>query len=111
MTSKKPEQLIRLYKIDEDGSLYDAKEDFDLADFCGIIPRVGDLILSRWLRGAFYEDSEDAREKARLWQHRTVHVVETVYFRSDKRDSDEDDSWVVLVVKDRSMTEAEQALL
>ena len=68
MTSKKPEQLIRLYKIDGDESLYDTNENFDLADYCGTIPRVGDLILSGWLRGAFYEDAEDAREKARLGQ-------------------------------------------
>ena len=38
-------------------------------------------------------------------------AVEDVYFRPDKRYADDEDSWVVLVVKERQMTEAEWALL
>ena len=109
MTNKEPQQLIRLYKVDDEGNLYDDREDFDLADFGGTIPRVGDLIVSREVTNV--HGPEEAREKAFLWQHRIVHVVEAVYFRPDKRHSDQDDSWVVIVVKDRRMTEAEQALL
>ena len=110
MTDQKPQQLVRVYKRDDKGNLYDDREDFAIADFCGTIPRVGDLIVSRWLRGAA-SDAEDAHEKAGLWENRTVQLVEAVYFRPDKRNSDEDNSWVVLVVKDRQMTEAEWALL
>ena len=109
MTKEEPQQLIRLYKVDDEGNLYDAKEDFDLPAFGGTIPRVGDLIVSREVRDV--HDPEEAREKAYLWQHRIVQVVEAVYFRPDKWDSYQDDSWVVIVVKDRQMTEAEQALL
>ena len=109
--AKESELLIRLYKRDDEGKLYNGKEDFDVADFCGVIPRVGDFIVSRWLRNT--RSAEHAREVAQLWEHRTVHVVEAVYFRPDKRSDPEgkDDSWVVLVVRDRQMTEEEWALL
>ena len=75
----------------------------DLSDFCGAVPRVGDFIVSRWLR--------DSKVEAGLWSNRTIQVVEAVYYRPDKRNKDEDDSWVVLVVKERPMTEAEEDLL
>lgn len=101
--TKTPEQFIRIYKKDSDGKLYDEREDFDVSDFCGVIPRVGDFIVSRWLR--------NAKEEGRAWHNRTVHVVEAVYYRPDKRDKPTDDSWVVLVVRDRQMTEEEQELL
>ncbi len=106
---KEPQHLIRVYKRDDEGNLYDDREDFTIADFGGAVPRVGDLIVSREVRGIV--GPEEARGKARLWEHRTVQVVEAVYFRPDKRDSEKDDSWVVIVVKDRQMTEAEWALL
>ena len=46
-----------------------------------------------------------------MWSNRTVHVVEAVYYRPDKRTLDADDSWVVLVVHDRQMKEEEAELL
>ncbi|MYK60135.1 MAG: hypothetical protein F4027_16585, partial [Rhodospirillaceae bacterium] len=104
MTNEGPQQLIRVYKRDDEGNLYDDREDFTIEDFCGTVPRVGDMIVSRWLRDT--SGAEDAREKARLWEHRTVQVVEAVYFRPDKRNSEQDNSWVVIVVRDRQMTEA-----
>ena len=110
MTVSQPQKLIRIYQRDEGGSLYDTREDFTIENFCGTVPRVGDMIVSRQLRG-YVEDAEDALEKAGLWQHRTVLTVEAVYFRPDKRNSERSDSWVVIVVKDRQMTEAEWNLL
>ena len=101
--TKTPEQLIRIYKKDPDGVLYDAREDFYVSDFCGVIPRVGDLIVSRWLR--------DSSKDGRVCSNRTIHVVEAVYYRPDKRTSDADTSWVVLVVRDRQMNEEEAELL
>ena len=101
--------FVRVYREDDEENLYDTGETLDLADFCGTVPRAGDLIVSgevRWATGA-----DDARQKARLWGHRTVWVVKSVYLRPDKRGSDQDDSWAVIVVKDRPMTEAEQELL
>ena len=105
--SKAPQQLIRLYQRDEDGMLYDAREDFTIEDFCGNVPRVGDLIVSRWLR----DSRPEARAEEQAWKNRTVLVVEAVYFRPDKRNDESDDSWVVIVVTERRMTEAEWALL
>ena len=98
-----PEQLIRIYKKDPAGTLHDAGEDFCVSDFCGVVPRVGDFIVSRWLR--------DSSEEARVWSNRTIYVVAAVYYRPDKRTSDADDSWVVLVVHDRQMNKEEAALL
>lgn len=98
-----PRQLIRIYKKDADGTLYDDREDFCVSDFGGIVPRVGDFIVSRWLR--------DSRDEDRGHSNRTIQVVEAVYYRPDKRHSDADDSWVVLVVRDRQMTEDEEGLL
>ena len=101
--SKTPEQRLRIYKKDPDGNLHDAREDFCVSDFCGVVPRVGDFIVSRWLR--------DSSEEGLVWSNRTIHVVEAVYFRPDKRTSDVDDSWVVLVVHDRQINEEEAELL
>ena len=98
-----PERLIRIYKKDPNGNLHDAGEDFCVSDFCGVVPRVGDFIVSRWLR--------DSSEEGRVWSNRTIHVVDAVYYRPDKRTSDADDSWVVLVVHDRQMNEEEAGLL
>ena len=97
------EQLIRIYKKDTDGNLYDAKEDFRVSDFCGVVPRVGDFIVSGELRVL--------SEEPQLWANKTIRVVEAVYYRPDKRRSDHDDSWVVLVVNDRQMAEEEAGLL
>ena len=101
--TKTPEQFIRIYKKDPDGNLHDAGEDFCVSDFCGAVPRVGDFIVSRWLR--------DSSDEGRVWSNRSVYVVEAVYYRPDKRNSDTDDSWVVLVVHDRQMKEEEAGLL
>ena len=90
---------------DEDGRLYDCKEDLDVAtELAGTIPRVGECIVSRWLR--------NSREDAYLWSNRTVLVVEAVYYRPDKiRDENAEHAWVALVVQERPMTEEEWALL
>ena len=68
-----------------------------------------DLIVSQEVRGAV--GAEDAREKARLWEHRLVWVVKAVYFRPDKRIKLEHDAWTVIVVEERPMTKAEWGLL
>lgn len=113
-----PGQFIRIYMRDDEGNLYDTKETLTPLDFCGAIPRAGDCIVSPWLRD--YQSPADADEKAkrldalehgRLWYHRSIRIVEAVYYRPDKRHADEDDAWVVLVVKERPMTESEWALL
>ena len=57
-----PEQRIRIYKKDPDGNLHDAGEVFCVSDFCGVVPRVGDFIVSRWLR--------DSSEEGRVWSNR-----------------------------------------
>ena len=98
-----PEQLIRVYMKDDEGNLYDTRESLDNVDFCGSAPRVGDMIVSPWLR--------NSNEEARLWSNRTVQIVEAVYFLPGKRRKPKDDAWAVIVVKERQMTEAEWALL
>ena len=104
-----PSRFIRIYRRDDEGNLYDDRETFALDDFGGTIPRVGEFIVSRWLRNT--NSTEHARQAGRLWEHRTVAIVEAVYHRPDKRDSEKDDIWVVLVLRDRPMEESEQALI
>ena len=97
------EQCIRFYKRDDEGELFDTRDDCTIDDVCGTVPRVGDLIVSRWLR--------DSKEEPRVWWNRTVSEVEAVYFLPYKRRKESDDAWVVVVIKDRQMTEAEWSLL
>ena len=98
------DRLIRLYRKADDGNLHDTGQTLDVdKEFCGSLPRVGDLIVSRWLR--------NSKEDARLWSNRSVLVVEAVYYRPDKHLAETSDSWVVLVVSERMMTEQEWALL
>ena len=104
----KPERFIRLYEMGDDEVLHDDRETFTLDDFCGAIPRVGDSIVSRWLRPGHGEDVE---HEGNLWHNRTVMEVVSVYFRPDRRDKDEDAGWVCVVVKKRQMKEAEWNLL
>ena len=101
--TNKLEQSIRIYMKDSDGNLHDAKEDFLVSDFCGAVPRVGEFIVSRWLR--------DSKEESRIWSNRNVYNVEAVYYRDEKRNPGIGDSWVMLVVRDRPMTEQEWGLL
>ena len=98
-------RLVRLYERDEDGRLYDRKEDLDVAtELAGAIPRVGEFIVERWLRAS--------REPANHRSNRSVLVVEAVYYRPDKISGrDDEHSWVVLVVRPRCMTDEEGALL
>ena len=37
---------IRLYVQDENGRLLDEREEYELPDFCGVVPVVGDLIVN-----------------------------------------------------------------
>ena len=110
-TIDRPKRLVRLYGRDEDGRLYDRKEDLDVAtELAGAIPRVGDSIVSRWLTGT--QSAEHAKEVRGLWEHREVYEVEAVYYRPDKiGDEESDHPWVVLVVRPRPMAEEERALL
>lgn len=104
-----PEQMIRVYKVDERGHLYDARETIDIEDFCGTVPRVGDMIVSPAMTNV--NESDEPHKRDLHWENRIVQVVKAVYFRPDKRGGSESDAWAVLVVKDRQMTEAEWALL
>ena len=77
MSEAKPIRLARLYMKDEEGRLYDCKEDLDVAtELAGVIPRVGEFIVSRWLRNSHIASN--------LWANRTVLVVEAVYYQPDK---------------------------
>ena len=98
-----PERIIRIYKRFPDGNLFDARDEFDVADLCGAIPRVGEYIVSPYLR--------DSKEDGRLWSNRTIYVVEAVYYRPDVRNPDNDNSWIVLVVHERPMTKEEAELV
>lgn len=101
----KPEMLIRIYKRDDEGKLSDDRQDYSTDDFCGAVPRVGDFIVSPEVRNI------GEGGKSYWWENRIIQVVEAVYLRPDKRTKPESDSWVCVVVSERSMTEAEQALL
>ena len=97
------EAFVRIYEKDEDGRLADTRETFEASDFANGLPRVGECIVSRWLR--------DKAEETRWWGNRSVYVVTDVYHLPHKRTAESDDSWTVLVVRTRPMKEAEQDLL
>ena len=59
---------------------------------------------------SFQDGCATQATKAGCGPIRTVYVVEAVYYRPDKRNSDADDSWVVLVVHDRQMKEEAELL-
>ena len=79
----------------------------EIEDFGGMVLRVGDRILSRWLRNS----QGNPREEGRSWEHRTVLVVEAVYFLPEKRQHADDTGYTAIVVQERGMTEEEWALL
>lgn len=98
------ERFVRIYRQDEDGTIYDTREDLDVEmELSGSIPRVGDFIVSRWLR--------NSKEDGRLWSNRTILRVEAVYYRPDKITEHAKDPWVILVVSERQMQEGEAELL
>ncbi len=99
-----PERFVRIYQKQDNGTIHDTGETIDVeAEFGGSIPRVGDFIVSRWVR--------NGSEEARLWSNRTVCRIEAVYYRPDKATENATDSWVVLVVSERQMKEEEAGLL
>lgn len=96
-------RLARIYQRSVEGDLIDDRETYDLDDFGGTVPRVGELIISPWLKNTVGEK--------RSWDDREVYVVEAVYYRPDKRRDKDSDAWVILVVRPRLMEEHEEALL
>ncbi len=98
------ERFVRIYKKGEDGNLFDTRAGFSESDVWRSVPRVGEIIVSPFLR--------HSKGEPRDYTNRTVYVVEQVYYRPDKRGrSDDDDSWICLLVSERPMRESEWALL
>ena len=99
---KVPKCLIRVYREYDRGFVDDRRETLDLAEFCGVVPRVGDRIVSPYIR--------DKHLDIEPWKRRSIWTVTAVYWRPDMRIKEDDASWVVLVVKERPMEEGEQEL-
>ena len=104
-------ELARRIAVRHDGNLYDDHETMSFDEFGGAVPRVGEFIVEGWLENIAIAEDRDPRKLGKLWRHRTVSVVDAVYYRPDQRESEDDDVWVVLVLRMRSMVESEQALL
>ena len=94
--------VVRIYKKDHQGRLYDDQEEWQLEDLGGTVPRVGEFLISPKVRG---RDVEGV-----LAENKTVQIVEAVYYETHKRTIDHEIAWIVLVVTDRPMKQEEQAL-
>ena len=90
---------IRLYGIDEDG-LYDRKEDYDLEDFGGAVPSVGDRILDPGVPGM--KPPLDRRD----YRNRKMLEVRSRYFYPLAHG--DETAYVMLVVSPRPVSEDEQ---
>lgn len=89
---------IRIYFEDAHGAIEDAQLDYDLSDFGGVIPSAGDVIFSPWVDPAGVRGQIEARA---MW------MVQRRVF--NPRDMGGD--YVVLVVRERPLTEGEAGLM
>lgn len=93
-----PQTAIRLHYVtqDHDGHevFEDAKEEYDLGDFGGVLPAVGDLIVSPWV-----VEGRDRRNPA----NRSVYEVLHRYFQPVDK-STTDLIYIILVVGERAAT-------
>ena len=97
----KTKVLMRLYIQDEDGTIWDKKEDVSVDETCGVIPSAGDRIVSRWLKGD---------RLSRDYSNRTILDVVSRYFVPERSGEDHEFSYVVLVVNERQAQEDEAEL-
>ena len=93
-----PKTAIRVYHHYDDEAFEDAREEYDLEDFGGILPAVGDRIVSPWVI-----EGRDRRDPA----NRSVYEVIHRYFQPVDS-STTDVIYIILVVRDREAT-AEEA--
>ena len=86
------EHWIRLYVVREDGTYADARDDFTLSDFGGVLPAVGDLIVDPGVRQDLDRD---------VAANRTVYEVVARYFQPLSNPKSEHHYSCVLVCTDR----------
>lgn len=89
---------VRLLYRDEQGNICDTRGDYDLDDFGGVLPAVGDRIVEPGVAGG-----RDPREP----ENRTVYTVEERYFQPGTTKMT-DLIWVHLVVSIRQADESER---
>lgn len=92
-----PETTIRIYLRHSHGQLDDMSEAFDLTQFAGQVPVIGDVILEPGVLDGL--DRTDPANR-RLWQ-----VVGRIFNPRDLED------YVLLVVEERNLTAAESCLV
>ena len=92
------EIAIRILYRNQDGNIDDMKEEYDLADFGGIFPAVGDRIVDPGV-----VQGRDRREP----ENRTIWTVEERYFQP-RTDPDAEYFYMYLVVSMRSADESER---
>ena len=93
------EIAFRLYTRNEHGELEDMRHEFNLSDFGGIAPVLGDLIVDPGVIGGM--------DRLR-YDNRTVYRVKERYFLPGK--GSPDIVWIVLVVEDRCGDREESSL-
>lgn len=85
-----PKTAVRIYYAHDDEEVFeDSKKDYDLEDFGGVLPAVGDRIVSPWVIGNL-----DRRDPA----NRDVYEVIHRYFQPVDS-SEEDLIYIELVVR------------
>ena len=81
---------IRLYGIEDDGTYYDMRDTYDLDDFGGVLPVVGDLIIDPGVLGGLDRKASENRT-----------VLEVAHRHIQPSTPGDDDRWIVLVCNQR----------
>ena len=93
-------KVVRLYGKDDEGRLYDMKDEYDLSELCNTVPEVGDQIVSPWV---------DASQDRRDFRNRQVYEITARYFLP--RGHGDDVCYVALLVNKRPGQELEADLV
>ena len=96
--SDTPTTAIRLLCRDKRGNIDDMKDDYNLEDFGGVLPAVGDRIVEPGVTRGL-----DRREP----ENRTVYTVEERYFQP-RSDAADELIWIHLVLSIREAYESER---
>lgn len=100
--SENNKTLIRVFVLEDDGSIWDAKTEFDVeSELSGEIPAAGDVIVSQWV-----SENADRRDP----RNRTFYEVQRRYWCPGQVDRDGNpDEWVYvgLLVRQRCGREDE----
>jgi hypothetical protein len=90
------ETIVRLHYKMADGTIMDAANEYELSDFAGVLPSVGDQMLDPGVRAA--------KDRARPKNRELLTIVSRVFNPRDNK------NYVALICESRPLSAAESAL-